>query len=365
MTIQPRTVEELQDAVLRHDTLTIRGGSTKCAAANGRDHVAILDVSALAGIIQYSADECVFTALAGTRLHEIETRLQAHGQYLPFDPPLVAAGATLGGTVASGLSGSGRYRYGGVRDFVIGVRIVDGEGRLIRSGGSVVKNAAGFLLHHLMVGSLGRFGVLVEISMKVFPAPETRATLRARYDGSTRARSAVHALEAARFDLDSVDFDGSGTLWIRVAGCAEAMDARLSRIRQVLADVGGQPPLAIETLDGERERQVWDHAREFQWVPRHASLVKLPVTSKALRDLRELEHLVTAVRYTSGGAVAWLAGGEGSMLSKRLAAMSLTGLIVRGPSAGTLIGLIEGNVFEERVRRALDPRNRFSAAPDS
>ena len=111
----------------------------------------------------------VHGAAPATPVAEIERRLAAHGQYLPFEPPLAGCGATLGGTVASGLNGPGRYRYGGVRDFLLGGTFVDGEGRLVRGGGKVVKNAAGFYLHHLLLGSLGRLGIFVELTFKVFP----------------------------------------------------------------------------------------------------------------------------------------------------------------------------------------------------
>ena len=90
----------------------------------------------------------------------------------------VDAGATLGGTVAAGVSGPGRFRFGGVRDFILGVRFVDGQGRLLRMGGKVVKNCAGFDLPKFFVGSLGRFGVLAEVTFKVFPAPASRLTLK-------------------------------------------------------------------------------------------------------------------------------------------------------------------------------------------
>ena len=129
----------------------------------------MLDTTGLTGIIDYSPDECVLTARAGTPSPRSAPCSPRMGQYLPFDPPLVDAVPRIGGTSPAGLSGSGRYRYGGVRDFLIGTRVVDGEGRLIRSGGKVVKNAAGFLLHHGMVGSLGRFGVITELTFKVFP----------------------------------------------------------------------------------------------------------------------------------------------------------------------------------------------------
>src|SRR5690606_8123830 len=90
-------------------------------------------------------------------------------------------GATLGGTVAAGLSGPGRFRYGGVRDFLLGVRLVNGQGEVVRGGGKVVKNAAGFDIPKLLVGSLGRFGVIVELTFKVFPQPEHATTLKAHY----------------------------------------------------------------------------------------------------------------------------------------------------------------------------------------
>ena len=133
-----------------------------------------------------SRSEFTFTALAGTPVREIAAALAERGQYLPFDPMLREAGATLGGTVAAGLSGPGRFRYGGLRDFILGVRFVDGEGRLLRLGGKVVKNAAGFDLPKFFVGSLGRFGVLAEMTFKVFPKRGRDAHAAARCPGSRR-----------------------------------------------------------------------------------------------------------------------------------------------------------------------------------
>ncbi len=119
-----------------------------------------------------------------------------------------------------GLSGSGRYRYGGVRDFLIGAVIVDGEGRSIRSGGKVVKNAAGFLLHHAIVGSAGRFGVLRKSPSKCFPRPRRgrRWTSGAAALPTRCTRRA--AVIAQRFELEAIDADAGGTLWIRLAGRA-------------------------------------------------------------------------------------------------------------------------------------------------
>ena len=141
MTIRPGTIDELREAVLAAPRLRIRGGGTKSLTIAGStiDDRPTLDLSGLTGSVQHTPEECTFTALAGTPVSEIEALLAAHGQYLPFDPPFVAAGATMGGTAASGVNGSGRYRFGGLRDFLIGARIVDGRGRLVASGGKVVK----------------------------------------------------------------------------------------------------------------------------------------------------------------------------------------------------------------------------------
>ena len=101
-------------------------------------------MSRLSGITAYEASDYTVTAKAGTPAEEVAQVLAEKGQYMPFDPLFSKAGATLGGTVASGTSGPGRFRYGGLRDFLIGLQFVDGKGKLVRSGGRVVKNAAGF-----------------------------------------------------------------------------------------------------------------------------------------------------------------------------------------------------------------------------
>src|SRR5690606_9356314 len=160
--------------------VAVVGGGSKAGLVAGDAEVRI-DLSALRRLVEYDPGEFTFTAAAATPLREVREMLAAHGQYLPFDPPLADAGATLGGTVAAGRRGPGRLRYGGVRDFLIGIRFVDGRGALVQGGGKVVKNAAGFDLPKLMVGSLGRLGILTELTFKVFPAPPATASLRADF----------------------------------------------------------------------------------------------------------------------------------------------------------------------------------------
>jgi glycolate oxidase FAD binding subunit len=341
----------------------VRGGGTK----SGGDTGATLSLRGLSGIVDYTPDECVLTAMAGTPLADIEAALAANRQYLPFDPPLASHGATIGGTVAAGASGPLRYRYGGVRDFVIGVRVIDGEGRSIRSGGKVVKNAAGFLLHHAMVGSQGAFGVLSEITLKVFPRPSARATIKVDCGRVDEAAAAARTLEAKRFDLEAVDFSGEGTLWIRVAGCAAAIGERAARIREVL---GGS------MLNDTEEQALWARARDFAWADVSHAIVKIPLSGPSASNVQAVATAIgipivapaagelQRLWYSCGGRCAFAAVEDTAALATGLAAARLRGVIVRGSGAGTMIGAVERNVFEERVRRVLDPHNRFRAASD-
>jgi len=355
MTLRPTSIAELQDAVRSQNALRIRGRGTKSPPVGSRTEVAagtevaLLDTTALAGISEYSPDECVFTALAGTPVHDIDAVLAPHRQYLPFDPPFARQGATIGGTVAAGVSGAERYRYGGVRDFIIGARVVDGEGRLLHSGGKVVKNAAGFLLHHGMVGSRGRFGVLAEVTFKVFPAPDARLTLRANCGSLSYAIDTLHAVELARLDLAAVDFDETGMLWIRLAGRSDGLSARMERLRQVV-------PWPSEVLSGTDDEECWAIAREFTWADPEDALIKIPVAAPLPAGL----GFTHATRYTCGGKCLWAAVADADAFSGRLAAAGLRGQVVRGPTAGAIVGAAMHNVFEQRVRTVLDPGRRFS-----
>src|SRR6185295_2272695 len=140
MTPRPASPEEAQEAVRACPRLLPRGGASKPALSTPDEGVASLELSGLRGVLEYEPGEFTFTALAGTPVGEVDALLAGQGQYLPFDPILAQRGATLGGTVGAGANGPGRQRYGGLRDFLLGVRFVNGEGKLVRGGARVVKN---------------------------------------------------------------------------------------------------------------------------------------------------------------------------------------------------------------------------------
>lgn len=313
----------------------------------------VLDLRALTGITSYDPAECVVTVRAGTPVAQLGEVLAAHGQYLPWDPPFARGGSTIGGMVASGLSGPGRYRYGGVRDFVIGARFVDGRGRLIASGGQVVKNAAGFLMHHALVGSAGRLGVIAEVSLKVFPRPEATCTLVAQAASLAAALAAHEQLRLANLDLDALDLDAaSGVVSARLGGAADALDARADRAARALG-------VAADTLCGADQARHWAAQSLAAW-PLDGVTVKVPATPSRLATTLDTLAPFGPCRASVGGAVAYLHSDQPvTSIDVALAARGLAGAVVRGAGCGTRIGVVHAPAFHDRVRATLDPDARF------
>jgi len=169
-------IDQVLEAGSRRCELDIRGGGTKAfygEAPRGEP----LDVTRLKGISSYEPSELVVTARAGTPCAELEAEIAKCGQCLPFEPPRFAPGGTVGGMVAAGLSGPARPCVGSLRDFVMGVSLLDGRGDLLQFGGQVMKNVAGYDVSRLLAGSWGVLGVILEVSLKVVGIARTTATL--------------------------------------------------------------------------------------------------------------------------------------------------------------------------------------------
>jgi glycolate oxidase FAD binding subunit len=169
--------ERVRKAAHDGEALAITGGGTKSFLGRVSRGTPCF-VRAIQGVVHYEPTELVVTVRAGTRLAELESRLAQSGQMLPFEPPALGEGATIGGTIACGLSGPSRPYRGAARDFVLGVRCINGKGEILRFGGEVMKNVAGYDVSRLMAGAMGTLGILTEISLKVLPRPacsQTRA----------------------------------------------------------------------------------------------------------------------------------------------------------------------------------------------
>ena len=187
-----------------------------------------LDLTGHRGVINYEPRELVITVRAGTRLAELEALLAAEGQMLPFEPPHFGPSATLGGTAACGLSGPRRPYAGSLRDFVLGVTLINGRGERLRFGGEVMKNVAGYDLSRLMVGAMGTLGLLLDVSMKVLPLPEVERTL-VQECGELQAIELMNRLAGSPLPLTAAAFDGL-KLFLRLAGSEQGVAAAQTRL---------------------------------------------------------------------------------------------------------------------------------------
>jgi glycolate oxidase FAD binding subunit len=220
-------VSQVRQATADGTPLRIMGGDTKRFHGR-RTEGTPLATRGHAGILRHDPAELVVTARGGTPLAEVEAQLANHGQRLPFEPPHFGADATLGGTVACGLAGPARAWAGPLRDFVLGARVLSGDGRILRFGGEVMKNVAGYDVARLMAGSLGILGVLLDVSLKVLPLPAAERTLALELD---EAPALERLAELARGALPlSASGWNADRLYLRFEGSAATLDAVQQRV---------------------------------------------------------------------------------------------------------------------------------------
>jgi len=245
-----------------------------------------LDVTPYCGIVSYEPTELVLTARAGTSLDEIEAALAAKGQMLPFEPPHFGKGATLGGCIAAGLSGPRRAYAGSARDFVLGVRMLDGNGEDLRFGGQVMKNVAGYDVSRLLAGSMGTLGLLLEVSLKVLPVPAQELTLRFK-QSEVEALDKMNRWAGQPLSLSATCFY-NGELTVRLSGATAA-------VKSVRQKLGGD-----EVHDADL---FWHSLREQQhrFFASAQSLWRLSLPSSAATAELPGQQLIEW-----GGALRWL-----------------------------------------------------------
>jgi glycolate oxidase FAD binding subunit len=230
--------------------LLIRAGGTKDFYGNAAEGV-LLDPRSVTGVVDYEPTELVITARAGASLSELEQLLTENGQMLAFEPPHFGANATIGGCIAAGLAGPRRVSfgptYGSVRDFVLGVKLINGRGELLSFGGTVMKNVAGYDVSRLLTGSMGILGVIAEVSIKVLPRPISHHTLC--FEMSEAA--AVYKLNewAGRPLPLSASMWHDGALYLRLAGASAAVS-------------GARHQLGGEGIDNYQADAFWTSIRE-------------------------------------------------------------------------------------------------------
>ena len=335
-----RTIREVGDS---RSPLRIQGSGSK--SFYGRSiKGTLLDVTPYRGIVSYEPTELVLTARAGTPLAEIEAALAAKRQMLPFEPPHFGAGATLGGCIATGLSGPRRAYAGAARDFVLGVRMLDGNGEDLKFGGQVMKNVAGYDVSRLMAGSLGTLGLLLEVSLKVLPLPAQELTLRFTMN-EAEALDKMNRWAAQPLSLSATCYH-DGILTVRLSGASAAVKA----VREKL---GGE-----EVKDGHI---FWHSVREQQhaFFAAAKTLWRLSLPSTAASVSLHGQQL-----FEWGGALRWLSS-DASVETIRQAATALGGnaTLFRSPDpiavpfhplSPSLLAV------HQRLKKSFDPQGIFN-----
>lgn len=345
------SIKDIKTAIHENDRLHIQGNGTKTGLS--LTDYPILDMSPVRGIIEYQPEEYTFTAYAATPVKEIQSALSKNGQYLPCDPLLVEAGATLGGTIATNLSGSRRFRYGGVRDFLLGATVIDAQGQLFRVGGKVVKNAAGFDLAKFLVGSLGHYMLMVDVTFKVFPDKTSFLTYQFDYATIEDALSAIFYLNQQPFELDALDIEvnhESSSLIARFAGLSETLSAQVKRFSSALNQHSN-----VQTMTQLEDVPYWQNINAMN----HADkMLKIPIAPKQIPALDGYLHTIPR-RYSVAGNIAWIQSDNIEELSPILTELNLSGLQILGNSGNPIIGKSIDNTFAQRVKAVLDPQNKF------
>jgi glycolate oxidase FAD binding subunit len=329
--------ERVRHAAEVRTPLRIRGGGSK-DFYGGESTGELLDARGLSGIVAYEPRELVLTVQAGTPLAEVEAALSAERQMLAFEPPHFGLGATIGGAVATGLSGPRRPYAGAVRDFVLGTNIINGKGEALAFGGRVIKNVAGYDVSRLMTGAMGTLGVLTEVSFKVLPLPVAETTMRLEM-AEAQAIESMNRWAGQPLPLSATAWQ-AGILHVRLSGASSAVSSARAKL-------GGE-----EMPDGHK---FWMGLRE-QTAPFFSatSLWRVCVPQTVVPLGMPQPQLIEW-----GGGVRWLTGDlDAVALREKVAALGGHVILFRGgdKSVGVFHPLAPAIAkIHRRLKDAFDP----------
>lgn len=356
--MRPDTEDTLAEMIrAANGPLSVRGGNSRGLTPAGEP----LDTTGLCGITLYEPGALTLVAGAGTPLSEIDTALAAEGQRLAFEPmdhrPLLGreGSPTIGGVVAANVSGPRRVSVGACRDFLLGVRFVDGSGNIIKNGGRVMKNVTGYDLVKLMAGAHGTLGVLTEVSFKVLPVPETETTLVLHGADATTAIRAMSDALGTPFEVTGAAHLNTGetpeTL-LRLEGFETSVNYRAAALMDRLQGYGD-----FSTLDAAASQRAWRAIRDVHAMAGSAGDVWRisckPSEAAAIAARTGAEQ----VQYDWGGGLIWAQVPPATDLRARLGDFDGHATLVRGqgqprfqPEAPGVAALSQG------IRQRFDPR---------
>jgi glycolate oxidase FAD binding subunit len=380
-------IAAVADAIRTREPLLVQGNGTKSGLMRPVRAAHTVSTAGLSGITLYAPKELIISAKAGTPLAEIEAALTEAGQYMIAEPPDLSAllggngnPQTLGGIVATNLSGPRRVAWGAIRDHVLGIRAVNGRAELIRSGGRVLKNVTGLDLCKLFTGSYGTLGVITEITMKVLPRPAATGTLvlpgldaaagiaaLSAALGSPFGVSAAAWLPAKAVPRAIMDGISGPAALIRIEDFADSVTYRIGRLRDQFAVAGAV------TLDTKASRPLWDAIRDVRPLAPRAEDAVWRVSVRPSAGAKVLDALdpygVTGFLDWGGGLV-WLAGPADVTTHQAVEAAARaaggTWALMRAPDAlrGTVRVIPDEPPALARITRqvkaALDPAGVFN-----
>ena len=372
---------EIVRAASVRGALDIVGAGTRAGIGRPPEGARALSTAKLTGIVFHEPSEMTLRAKAGTPLAEVEASLAAHGQMLPFEPmdPRVLLGTegepTVGGLVATALSGPRRISAGAVRDSLIGLKHVNGRGEILSTGGRVMKNVTGLDLVKINCGAHGGLGLILEATFKLLPIPKAEATVVIRRLDDAAAAKAMAAALGSPFGVSGAAAIHAGMgrefprVLLRVEGFEESVAYRADKLIELLAPFG-----AKHALRGEDSQKMWREIRDVGWLaePRDRAIWRVSLRPSAGEQL--LARLGPVARYSLldwGGGLVWLSADPTVEAAQtvRAATLALGGhaTLIRAPaelrasidvfeplSAG-LMKLTKG------VKASLDPRGLFNA----
>lgn len=364
------------------DPLLIRGAGTKFGMLRPVQAAGMISTAGLTGITLYAPKELIISARAGTPLHEIEAILAAHGQHLIAEPPDLSAllasppnTQTLGGVVATNLSGPRRVAWGAMRDHVMGVRAVTGRGEVIHSGGRVLKNVTGLDLCKLLTGSHGTLGVMTEITLKVLPAPEAVGTIVIPGLEAEKAVAALSAALGSPYGVSGAAFlpaeaaswlpdriaPGRSLTLVRIEDFAASVAYRTAKLMAELDLFGAV------ILDDAASRKLWARVRDVRLLPVMNGEGIWRISVRPSSGPGVLRSVPGAVGYLDwGGGMVWFAGAPTETTHRAIEAAARaaggTWTLMRAPDAlRSAVNVVPPEAaplaaITRRVKRAMDPR---------
>jgi len=394
--VSPRNATEtaaILAAAARYEAVVIPwgGGTAIAAGAVPLRYDIALDLTRLNAVVEYVPDDLTVAVQAGIRLQDLQGRLAKRGQYLPLDPPLPDR-ATIGGIIASNAGGPSRHAHGWPRDWLLGLKVALPDGSVVKSGGHVVKNVAGYDMTKLFAGSFGSLGIIVEAAFKVMPLPSARGTLAAFFPSASAAARAAARLNARNLRVEAldvlnreataavlpagIDYPGGACLLVAAAGNKSAVERTLYEATEIRNDDGA---VGVR-LSTEQAEATWQQVRALSTqTPGAALLLRAAVFPSHIASFLESAEMTAAecslqvcldARPALGFAHFRLDGASDEQAARLVCDLrSLTqkyggNLVVEQCAAGLKGGIDvwggKTNGLMKRIKGALDPLGTLS-----